>query len=51
MTMTRNAALTVGAAITAATLMVIFFQAPPVPVALGVLGAVTIILFTRARRG
>jgi hypothetical protein len=51
MTMTRNAALTVGAAVTAATLMVIFFQAPPLPVALGVVGAVTIILFARAWRG
>jgi hypothetical protein len=51
MTMTRNAALTVGAAVSAATLMVFFFQAPPVPVALGVVGAVTIILLFRARRG
>jgi hypothetical protein len=51
MTMTRNSAMTVGAAIAAAIVMIFFFQAPAVPVTLGVLGAVTVILLTRAWRG
>jgi hypothetical protein len=51
MTMTRNSAMTVGEAIAAATVMIFFFQAPAVPVTLGVLGAVTVILLTRVRRG
>jgi uncharacterized membrane protein YgaE (UPF0421/DUF939 family) len=49
MSISRPAAVTVGAAISAAAILTFFFHAPPIPVAIGVVAAVTIILMRRPR--
>jgi hypothetical protein len=44
---TRYAAVTLGATITAAIIMTLFFKAPPIPVAIGTLAAASWLLVRR----
>ncbi len=47
MTRSRYATLTAGAGVTAATIAIIFFKAPVIPAAIGVMAAVVILLMRK----
>jgi hypothetical protein len=50
MSISRSNQLTIGAAICAATIAALFFHAPPIPVAIGVIAAVLFLMMRKQRQ-